>query len=187
MRAEHPPEPPFIQAPGSPDGILTIQPSSGASSLASEPPGDDEGEYEEQDVMPLQFGNTANLENSLDPNLLDPIAPGPTLDTGLVDRISQSPGMVDRVNQDPSVAEALERDPTQIDQIEQYLGVAEQRPMEPSGDSGPSFTDPSLTEQPPPESSTPDEGADDLTLQGVRARQPSRDRRLLMRGLTLSF
>jgi hypothetical protein len=124
-----------------------------------------EGEYEEQDVTPLQFGNTANLENSLDPNLLDPIAPGPTLDMGLVERITQSPGLVDRVNQDPSVAEALERDPTQLDQIEQDLGVADhQRPMEPSGDSGPSFTEPSLTEQPPPESSTPDDGADDLTL-----------------------
>ncbi len=124
-----------------------------------------EGEYEEQDVTPLQFGNTANLENSLDPNLLDPIAPGPTLDMGLVERITQSPGLVDRVNQDPSVAEALERDPTQLDQIEQDLGVADhQRPMEPSGDSGPRFTEPSLTEQPPPESSTPDDGADDLTL-----------------------
>ena len=70
MRAEHPPEPPFIQAPGSPDGILTIQSSSGASSLASEPLGDDEGEYEEQEVPPLQFGqfgNTGNF-NAPDPN-----------------------------------------------------------------------------------------------------------------------
>jgi hypothetical protein len=96
---------------------------------------------------------------------LDPIAPGPTLDTGLVERITQSPGLVERVNQDPAVAEALERDPTSIDQIEQDLSVAEQqRHMEPSGDSHPNFTDPSFTEQPPPETSTPDEGADDLTL-----------------------
>jgi hypothetical protein len=70
----------------------------------------------------------------------------------LVERITQSPELVDRVNQDPSVAEALERDPTQIDQIEQDLGLAEhQRPMEPSGDSHPNFTDPSLPEQPPPD------------------------------------
>lgn len=65
----------------------------------------------------------------------------------MVERITQSPGLVDRVNQDSSVAEALERDPTQIEQIEQDLGVSDQqRPMEPSRDSSPSFTDPSFTD-----------------------------------------
>jgi hypothetical protein len=114
---------------------------------------------------PEQQQPEGNDPTQLDPNLLDPIAPGPTLDTGLVDRITQSPGLVEAVNQDPSVAEALERDPTQIDQIDQDLGLAEhQRPMEPSGDSEPSFMDPGPTEQPPPGPSTPDDGADDLTL-----------------------
>jgi hypothetical protein len=115
-------------------------------------------------VPPLQFGNTANLENSLDPNLLDPIAPGPTLDYGLVDRITQSRELVNLLNQDPALAEALEQDPTYLYQIEQHLGLAEQW-----SNDGPSFTDPSfmdsgLTEQPLPDPSTPDEGLDDLTL-----------------------
>jgi hypothetical protein len=103
---------------------------------------------------------------ALDPNLLDPIAPGPTLDYGLVERIEQSPELVNLLNQDPAAAEALERDPTQIDQIKQDLdGAGHQMPMEPSGDSaGSSFADPSLTELPTPEPSTPDDGADDVIL-----------------------
>jgi hypothetical protein len=92
-------------------------------------------------------GGAEQQTQGIDPNLLDSTAPGPTLDTGLVERIEQIPGLVDRVNQDSFVAEALERDPTQIEQIEQDLGFADQkRPMEPSGDSSPSFTDSSFTD-----------------------------------------
>jgi hypothetical protein len=99
---------------------------------------------------------------ALDPNLLDPIAPGPTLDTGLVERIEQSPGLVEAVNQDPAVAEALEQDPTQLDQIEQNLGLAEQRPVEPSAvtDLG-GVTDPSLVPD-VPDPGPPDQDFDDI-------------------------
>ena len=98
---------------------------------------------------------------ALDPNLLDPLAPGPTLDTGLVGRIEGSPDLVNAVNQDSSVAEALERDPAQLDQIERDLGVAEGRPTEPSGVSEPAgVADPGLSPD-VPESGPPDQGFDD--------------------------
>jgi hypothetical protein len=101
---------------------------------------------------------------ALDPNLLDPLAPGPTLDTGLVGRIEGNPDLVNAVNQDSSVAEALEQDPTYLYQIEQHLGLAEQWSNDDPSFTDPSFTDPGLTEQPLPDPSTPEEGADDLTL-----------------------
>jgi hypothetical protein len=101
---------------------------------------------------------------TLDPNLLDPIVPGPTLDTGLVERITQSPGLVEAVNQDPALAEALEQDPTYLYQIEQDLGLAEQWSDDAPSFTDPSFMDPGLTEQPLPDQSTPDDGADYLTL-----------------------
>jgi hypothetical protein len=120
----------------------------GLTAFAPDTASDDPGEAEQQ---PPQ---------GIDPNLLDPIAPGPTLDTGLVDRITQSPELVNLLNQDPALAEALEQDPTYLYQIEQHLGLAEQW-----SNDDPSFTDPGLTEeQPPPDPSTPDEGLDDLTL-----------------------
>lgn len=72
--------------------------------------------------------------STLDPELLDPTAAGPTLDTGLIERIEQNPELVEAVNRDEDVARALERDPASVDQIEQDLGLAaEQGPAEPSG------------------------------------------------------
>jgi hypothetical protein len=83
---------------------------------------------------------------TLDPNLLDPIAPGATLDTGLVDRITQSPELVNLLNQNPSVAEALEQNPTLLYQIEQHLGVGEQQwSIEPSTYTPTDYTDWGLT------------------------------------------
>ena len=126
--------------------------------LGQPPPGDSsEPPPPAPDPEPVQ---------ALDPNLLNPLAPGPTLDTGLVGRIEGNPDLVNAVNQDSSVAEALEQDPTYLYQIEQHLGLAEQwwSNDDPSF-TDPSFMDPGLTEeQPLPDQSTPDEGADDLTL-----------------------
>jgi hypothetical protein len=51
-----------IFQPG-PDGTLQFEHSSAASSLVYEPPVD-----EEQDVTPLQFGNTANFDNTAPPS-----------------------------------------------------------------------------------------------------------------------
>ena len=73
-------------------------------------------------------------KSTLAPELLDPTASGPTLDTGLVERIEQNPELVEAVNRDEDVARALERDPASVDQIERDLGLAdEQGPAEPSG------------------------------------------------------
>ncbi len=94
---------------------------------------------------------------TLDPKLFDPTAPGPTLDTGLVTRIEQNPELVEAVNQNEDVARALEKDPTSVEQIEQDLGLAEGRPVEPSGITEPAgVTEPEVTEV-----GTPDQDLDD--------------------------
>jgi hypothetical protein len=94
---------------------------------------------------------------TLNPNLTDPTAPGPTLDMGLVERIAQNPELVEAVNRNEDIARALERDPTSIDQIEQDLGLADQRPIEPSGVTGPAV----VTEPEVPEPDSPDQDLDD--------------------------
>ena len=106
---------------------------------------------------------------TLNPNLLDPMAPGPTLDQGLVDQIERDPQLVNAVNQDPDLAHALERDPTSLDQVTQDMGLTDQRPVEPSGvtdprTSGQDFHDPSLTEPGHTEPGAPDHGVDDHQL-----------------------
>ena len=89
---------------------------------------------------------------TLNPNLLDPTAPGASLDHGLVERIEQHPQLVNALNENEELANALEQDPTRIYQIEQELGLAaeDQRPMEPGGGATglDSFREPSPTEEP---------------------------------------
>jgi hypothetical protein len=100
---------------------------------------------------------TDSGKSTLDPDLFNPIAPGPTLDTGLVARIEQNPELVEAVNQNEDVARALEKDPTSVDEIEQDLGLADQGPVEPSG-----VTEPvEVTELDVPEMGTPDQDLDD--------------------------
>jgi hypothetical protein len=107
-------------------------------------------------------GNDSNL---LDPNLFDPIAPGPTLDTGLFDRITQSPELVNLLNQNPALAEALEQNPAYLDQIEQHLDVGEQQgSIEPSSYTPTDYTDPSLTD---PDTAGQDVHEHDDFLEGV--------------------
>jgi hypothetical protein len=91
---------------------------------------------------------------SLNPELLDPTAPGATLDYGLVEQIEQSPELVDAINHNQDIARALEQDPTQLEQIAEYVklvepsfGIAEP----PAGVTGEPFTDPSPTEANIPE------------------------------------
>jgi hypothetical protein len=45
---------------------------------------------------------------TLNPALLDPTAPGPTLDHGLVERIEPDPQLVNALNQNEELANALE-------------------------------------------------------------------------------
>jgi hypothetical protein len=89
----------------------------------------------------------------LDPALLDPSAPGPTLDHGLLERIAQNPELVAAINQNEDVARVLERDPTSIEQIEQDLGLAQQSSFAEPGDVAElaGVTDPSLAEPPVPQ------------------------------------
>ena len=94
---------------------------------------------------------------TLDPDLFDPIAPGPTLDTGLAVRIEQNPELVEAVNQNEDVARALEKDPTSVDQIEQDLGLADQKAVQQSGVAEPA----GVTELDVPEVGTPDQDFDD--------------------------
>jgi hypothetical protein len=129
-----------------------------AKTLTSTEPPTEDGSGEPGSTMPV-----------LNSDLLDPIAPGPTIDTGLVDQIEQSPELVNLLNQDPGAAEALEQDPTHLYQIKQQLGVGEQWSNDDPSftdprSTDPSFTDPGLTEQPLADQSTPDDGADDLSL-----------------------
>jgi hypothetical protein len=104
---------------------------------------------------------------ALNPELFDPLAPGPTLDTGLAGRIEQNPQLVREVNQNEDVARALERDPSSLEQIEQDLGLGEQWPVQPSGATQPAgmmdwgLTDPSLGEAPLPEQTTAGQDLDD--------------------------
>jgi hypothetical protein len=103
---------------------------------------------------------------TLNPELLDPTAPGATLDYGLVEQIEQSPEMVDAINHNQDLARALEQDPTQLDQIAEYVssvepsfGVVES----PAGVTGEPFTDPSLTEPNIPEPAPTGQDLDDLS------------------------
>jgi hypothetical protein len=106
---------------------------------------------------------------TLNPNLLDPTAPGATLDHGLVERIEQDPQLVAALNQNQELANALEKDPTRIYQIEQELGLAaeDQSPIEPGGGGGAtgldSFTEPSLREEP----GTAGQDAHDQDFEGI--------------------
>jgi hypothetical protein len=107
---------------------------------------------------------------TLNPNLLDPTAPGATLDHGLVERIEQDPQLVAALNQNQELANALEKDPTRIYQIEQELGLAaeDQSPIEPGGGGGgatglDSFTEPSLREEP----GTAGQDAHDQDFEGI--------------------
>ncbi len=104
-----------------------------------------------------ESATTESGRSTLDPELLNPTAPGPTLDTGLVERIEQNPELVEAVNRNEDVANALERDPTSIDQIEQDLGLAEHKPMEPSVATGPA----GAAEPDVPEPDSPDQDLDD--------------------------
>jgi hypothetical protein len=99
----------------------------------------------------------AATESTLDPNLTDPTAPGPTLDMGLVVQIQQNMRLVVAINRNPDIASALAQDPTQLAQIEQNLGLAEQRFMEPGGVAGPAavagldVVEPGIPEPGPPD------------------------------------
>jgi hypothetical protein len=106
-----------------------------------------------------ELATTEPSTPTLAPNLLDPTAPGPTLDTGLVARIEQNPELVEAVNRNQDVARALEKDPTLVDQIEQDLGLADQGSVEPSGVTEPA----EVKELDVPEVGTPDQDFDDQT------------------------
>ncbi|MBV9454958.1 MAG: hypothetical protein JOZ19_12715 [Rubrobacter sp.] len=110
--------------------------------------------------------------STLHPDLLDPTAPGPTLDHGLVDQIQQNPHLVNAVNQNPDLAHALEQDPSSLDQVTHDMGLTThpQSPVETSGVTDPSttsghdFHDPSLTDPGHTEPSASDHGVDDHHL-----------------------
>jgi hypothetical protein len=56
---------------------------------------------------------------------------------GLVGQIQQNMRLVVVINRNPDIASALAQDPTQLNQIQQDLGLVEQRFMEPGGVAGP--------------------------------------------------
>jgi hypothetical protein len=58
----------------------------------------------------------------------------------------------------PDVASALAQDPTQLDLLEQYMGLAKQRPMEPTGVTEPAgVTELDVPQPDVPELGTPDQ------------------------------
>jgi hypothetical protein len=118
---------------------LEEQPTIGAQGTEELPPVD-------------ELGTTEPSTPTLAPNLLDPTAPGATLDNGLVPRIEQSPELTNAVNQNEDVANALERDPSSLDQIEQDLGLSQPSGVPvPSGAPEPGLGEPDIPEPPPPD------------------------------------
>ena len=132
---------------------LEEQPTIGAQGTEELPPVD-------------ELGTTEPSTPTLAPNLLDPTAPGATLDNGLVPRIEQSPELTNAVNQNEDIANALERDPSSLDQIEQDLGLGQPSGVpEPSGAPDPGLGEPALTDPGVvPEPGPREQDADDITL-----------------------
>jgi len=141
-----------IRAAFSPDEPSRTEPTSDANDNEGSAPADVQTGLEQggpEEPAPPMPGPLEPLQ-TLNANLLDPIAPGPTLDYGLVERIEQNPQLLNEINQNEDLAYALEADPTRIEEFEQNLSLLPLDPMEPSGDvtSLESFTEPSYLTDP---------------------------------------
>ncbi len=141
-----------IRAAFSPDEPSRTGPTSDANDNEGSAPPDAQTDLEQggpEEPAPPVPGPLEPLQ-TLNANLLDPIAPGPTLDYGLVERIEQNPQLLNEINQNEDLAYALEADPARIEEFEQNLSLLPPDPIEPRGDvtSLGSFTEPSYLTDP---------------------------------------